>query len=1008
MSFSSGNSLALLVESMIKTIDDTRRNATKVPVDTSSFLTMAFYLGELRDVITQLNIKRDAKSSEALSGMQRLSSALEDLKVVTKVSSERSRLFLIFDTEKLVSDLQQMVQEVGHDLNLMPVLSLMSSLSGEASNKLTDLRGRMRLATFDSEPEILEMAKAIEDGVSRNDKKAATLLVERILKHFGMTSCEADILKEEVQRDLILAEKEEKWPDVEKLTDLKTLMSLAKISNEAPITQAFSKLSLKVREDLALHIPTHFKCSLSGEVMRDPVMLVESKETYDRNAIENWFAKGNRTDPKTGKNLRNFEIVPNASLRKSIEEDYDHLNQNTLAEALRILETNDEEHLDDSLDAMHQLTSISAKYSLKLVEIGAIIPLVKLVSRSDAGNERERGLAVLKNLARIGEQAQSAIVEAGMVGTLIKIFMEDSRDALPATQLIQELSQCVALRQPIVDEMGIVELIKLLNKHSEDQLGELISDVLEMYWRDDPYVAIQMASVGMFKPLVELLGPGNEMETRMMMADGVMTWGVNKASRITLVQNGVLPPLVDLLNNGPPQGKAAAARSIEHLSHTEINRVALAKAGVIPALVKALSRGSPEVKGAAQATLANLAMDDQDLDALDEDGTAVRLITMLRAGPASNRDYAVRTLECMVRESKSMRASVVEDDGAVPAIFEVLQEGSGHFAAGSLRSSTLLLLSHLCQEPSAHEIMVAPAEVVKTLATLLNRPIPQEEREAIVIIMGAMAGNKQMRPLVREEEQVLVLMQRFLQSGSPKMQEAVMKGFSKLADPDDIEAQEAVCRLSIISTAVNYVRMGPDLMRIPSALLLGNLSLNTHKFSERLAGDRKLGKALSWKMSFNKSASSPQKDKLRSCRVHGGKCSLEATYCLVEGEVAGVLLELVKRGEDKVAEVCLAALASLLTNDEDQEKAADYLVRLDTIGVAASVVGRNKNLTKWAVYVLERIFHFKKYRQQRYAQPAITALGRFMTTATGPARKTAAETLMRLNILPKGSLSSDL
>lgn len=556
------------------------------------------------------------------------------------------------------------------------------------------------------------------------------------------------------------------------------------------------------------------------------------------------------------------------------------------------------------------------------------------------------------------------------------------------------------------------------------------------------------------KNAVPLWLAGNDEETRLMMADGVMQWGVNKASRVTLVQGGVLPPLVDLLNNGSNKARAAAARSIEHLSHTDINRVALAKAGVIPALVKALSRGGAELRAASQATLANLAMDDQDLDSLDEDGTAVRLLTMLRTGQQTNRDYSVRTLECMARESKSIRAALMEDDGAVHAVFEVLREGPSHvFTSGSLRSTALLLLSHLCLEQNAHQIMVTTPEVVKALSALLGRPIPADEREAVAVVMATMVGNKKMRLLIRREEHVLGLMHKLLTSASPRTQEKMMWGMAYLAEHDEadpqvvLEAQQAIARLGVIPLAVHFLKKGPDVMRIPSTTLLGNLSLSTPSLSIIMSNDRKAARGLGvsvgqpWSklagsfsrskstsnssnsssaaaasaasssmssLSVSSSPGSASKDKVRSCKVHGGKCSLESTFCLVEGELVGVLLELARRGEDKVAEVSLSALGSLLADDDDQERAAEYLVKMETVEVAASLVGRTKALTKWAVYILERIFHFKRFRAERFSQPAITSLGRFMTTATGADRKMAAETLMRLNILPRSSLESDL
>lgn len=105
---------------------------------------------------------------------------------------------------------------------------------------------------------------------------------------------------------------------------------------------------------------------------------------------------------------------------------------------------------------------------------------------------------------------QNAEVEAGVVDPVVKIISEDPADVAPAVQLLRELSKVTSARPEITEKMGIVETIKLLNKHQgdTDPVGSEVSKVLEMYWREDPYVAIQMASVGMFQPLIHLLGPG--------------------------------------------------------------------------------------------------------------------------------------------------------------------------------------------------------------------------------------------------------------------------------------------------------------------------------------------------------------------------------------------------------------------------------------------------------------------------------------------------------------------
>ncbi|EOD41598.1 hypothetical protein EMIHUDRAFT_60187, partial [Emiliania huxleyi CCMP1516] len=58
------------------------------------------------------------------------------------------------------------------------------------------------------------------------------------------------------------------------------------------------------------------QCPLSFEVMTDPVMNAAG-QTYERAAIEKWFARGKRTDPMSGAVLEHTDtrLVPNVLVR---------------------------------------------------------------------------------------------------------------------------------------------------------------------------------------------------------------------------------------------------------------------------------------------------------------------------------------------------------------------------------------------------------------------------------------------------------------------------------------------------------------------------------------------------------------------------------------------------------------------------------------------------------------------------------------------------------------------
>ena len=64
--------------------------------------------------------------------------------------------------------------------------------------------------------------------------------------------------------------------------------------------------------------PEEFFCPISHELMADPVMVIATGMSYDREHIEAWFASHD-TDPSTGVQVAGpNRLAPNVALRKMI------------------------------------------------------------------------------------------------------------------------------------------------------------------------------------------------------------------------------------------------------------------------------------------------------------------------------------------------------------------------------------------------------------------------------------------------------------------------------------------------------------------------------------------------------------------------------------------------------------------------------------------------------------------------------------------------------------------
>lgn len=75
----------------------------------------------------------------------------------------------------------------------------------------------------------------------------------------------------------------------------------------ASSTQAAALLSAPVSGAVS-HCPNEYLCPITGLLMTEPVLLVETGHSFEKWAIEEWFAQGKRTCPLTAVALTNVQV----------------------------------------------------------------------------------------------------------------------------------------------------------------------------------------------------------------------------------------------------------------------------------------------------------------------------------------------------------------------------------------------------------------------------------------------------------------------------------------------------------------------------------------------------------------------------------------------------------------------------------------------------------------------------------------------------------------------------
>jgi len=66
-------------------------------------------------------------------------------------------------------------------------------------------------------------------------------------------------------------------------------------------------------------VPETFFCPISHSLMKDPVIVAETGQTYERNQIEQWL-NDHSVDPLTNLELKNKLLIPNIALRNTIQD----------------------------------------------------------------------------------------------------------------------------------------------------------------------------------------------------------------------------------------------------------------------------------------------------------------------------------------------------------------------------------------------------------------------------------------------------------------------------------------------------------------------------------------------------------------------------------------------------------------------------------------------------------------------------------------------------------------
>ncbi|KAJ3694826.1 hypothetical protein LUZ60_000203 [Juncus effusus] len=380
----------------------------------------------------------------------------------------------------------------------------------------------------------------------------------------------------------------------------------------------------KVKKENSVTIPEDFRCPISLELIRDPV-IVSTGQTYERAFIQRWIDNGNRTCPKTQQKLQNLTLTPNYVLRSLITQ---WCEDHQISPPTRSLSSSS---LDLSNDRL------------------AVESLVKSLSSPSLS---QSAAAEIRNLAKRSTDNRILLAEAGAIPALVGLLSsKDLKTQEHAVTALLNLSIYDHNKELIVLAGAITPIVGVLRSGSMEARENAAAAIFSLSLIDENKITVG-STPGAIESLVELLQTGSTRGHKDA-ATALFNLCIYQANKVRAVRAGILSPLIQMLQDLSSNGTIDEALTILSVlvSHQEC-KSAIAKANTIPFLIDLLRAGQPRNKeNAAAILLALCKKDGENLACIGRLGALIPLTELTKSGTDRAKRKATSLLEHLSKEN---------------------------------------------------------------------------------------------------------------------------------------------------------------------------------------------------------------------------------------------------------------------------------------------------------------------------------------------------------------------
>ncbi|CAI9297925.1 unnamed protein product [Lactuca saligna] len=573
---------------------------------------------EIRDI-------KEPLSDDSHQALVSLMEAMESAKELLRIGSEGSKIYLVLERDQIMTRYQEVTARLEQDLSGISFDNL--DISDEVKEQVELVLAQFRRAKGRIDPPDVELYEDLSSLYNKNiNIEEDPAVLNRLAEKLHLTEI-TDLTHESIALHEMVTITGDPEETVEKMSSLlKRIKDFVQTETHDPKVETSHLPSCTqgtvVKNLKNSIIPDDFRCPISLELMKDPV-IVSTGQTYERTCIEKWLEQGHSTCPKTQQKLTSTALIPNYVLRSLIAQ---------------WCETNGME------PPKRAKQSASACTPAERSMIESLLRKLNSISPDD----QRTAAGEIRLLAKRNADNRVAVAEAGAIPLLTHLLTApDSRTQEHAVTALLNLSICEDNKGSIVSSGAVPGIVQVLRKGSMEARENAAATLFSLSVIDENKVTI--GSLGAIPPLVLLLSEGTQ-RGKKDAATALFNLCIYQGNKGRAVRAGVVPMLMELLTEAHGGMKDEALAILAILSSHPEGKLAIGKAEAVPVLVEVIGSGSPRNKENAAAVLVHLCSGDQKyLVEAQELGVMGKLMDLLHHGTDRGKRKAGQLLEKITR-----------------------------------------------------------------------------------------------------------------------------------------------------------------------------------------------------------------------------------------------------------------------------------------------------------------------------------------------------------------------